>query len=287
MSIELAPRRRESHALYITLLLLLLNLTLLSVQVEDPSGVMLLKKWLLAAGAPFIDLSAGASHAIKEFWLNYVWLHGARAENAGLKQAVERLVLRVRSLEQLEEENRRLRSLLAFREGTHFETLGARVIGRAPDFLSRIAYLDRGSADGVRADCPVVTAEGIVGRVILAAPHTSQVQLITNADASVGVVIERTGSPGVLRGTGGPLLEVGYISSTDDVAVGDLVVTSGLDRIYPKGLAVGKVVASGKGKSVFRDIRVEPSVDLLRIEQTLILMRSEPAPAPERRELQD
>lgn len=287
MSIELAPRRRESHTFYVTLLLLLLNLTLLSLQVEDPSGVMLLKKWVLAASAPFIDLSAGASHALKEFWLNYVWLHGARAENARLRQAVEQLALRVRSLEQLEQENRQLRSLLAFREVTRFEVLGARVIGRAPDFLSRIAYLDRGAADGVHADCPVVTAEGVVGRVILAAAHTSQVQLITNADASVGVMIERTGSPGVLRGTGGPLLEVGYISSTEEVAVGDRVVTSGLDRIYPKGLAVGKVVASGKGKSVFRDIRVEPSADLLRIEQTLILMRVEATPAAGQRAIKD
>jgi rod shape-determining protein MreC len=272
VSIELAPKKRESHGIFLLILLLLLHLTLLSLQVEDPSGGILLKKWVLVAGAPFINFSAAVSHGLRNVWENYIWLRGARAENAQLQQTVRQLSLHVIALEQMRQENLRLKTLLSFGETSQFRSIGARVVGRAPDFLSQVVYLDRGSADHVQLDCPVVTGDGIVGRVVLVAAGNSQVQLITNADASVGVLIQRTGYPGVLRGTGGHLLEVGYIGSTEDVQVDDLIVTSGLDRIYPKGLPVGKVVESTKGKTVFRNIRVQPSVDLLRINEALILL---------------
>lgn len=272
MSVELAPKGRESQGIYVLIFLLLLHLILLSLQIEDPTGAILVKKWVLFAGAPFISLFAGVTRGVGEVWINYVWLHGAREENARLHQAVGRLLLEARSLEQARQENERLRRLLAFKENASLQSIGARVVARAPDFLSRVVYLDRGEADGVRADCAVVTDSGIVGRVILASTHSSQVQLITNADASVGVVIERTGVPGVLRGSGGHMLEIGYIGGTEDVAVGDLVLTSGLDRIYPKGLPVGRVIESARGKTVFREIRVEPAADLLRIDEVLILL---------------
>lgn len=272
MSIELAPKHRESHGIYVLIFLLLLNLTLLSLQIEDPAGTYLLKRWVLVAGAPFINISAAVSRGMQDAWRNYVWLHGARQENERLRLAVDQLTLQVDRLEQLQQENDRLRLLLGFKEAQPYHLIGARVVGRAPDFLSRVAYLNRGSADGVHVDAPVLTGEGVVGRIVLVAGHNAQVQLITNADASLGILLERTGSPGVLRGTGGRLLEVGYISSTEDVAVGDAVVTSGLDRVYPKGLFVGKVVESAKGKTVYREIRVEPSADLLRISNVLVLL---------------
>jgi rod shape-determining protein MreC len=287
VSIELAPKRRESHGIYVTIFLLFLNLTLLSVQVEDPSGTTIFKRWVLGASAPFINLSAGLSRGLREVWTNYIWLHGARAENAQLQRQVEQLSLQVRTLRQFQGENDRLRSLLSFKEGTQFKSLGARIVGRTPDFLSRIVYLDRGSADGVRVDCPVVRAEGIVGRVVLVTSHNSQVQLITNADASAGVMIERTGTPGVVRGLGGHLLDVAYISSTEEVAVGDLVVTSGKDGIYPKGLPVGIVLESTKGKTVFRNIRIEPLVDLLRIDEALILLSPTGSPGGEAQSVPD
>jgi rod shape-determining protein MreC len=281
VSIELAPKRRESHGIYVTIFLLFLNLTLLSLQVEDPSGAIMLKRWVLGASAPFINLSAGVSRGLRGAWTNYIWLHRAREENVQLQREVEQLSLQVRTLQQLRGENDRLKSLLSFKEGTQFKSLGARIVGRAPDFLSRIVYLDRGSADGVRVDCPVVRAEGIVGRVVLVTRHNSQVQLITNADASVGVMIERTGTPGVARGSGGHILDVDYISGTEEVAVGDLVVTSGKDGIYPSGLPVGTVVESIKGKTVFRNIHIEPLVDLLRLDEALILLSMAGSPGGE------
>jgi rod shape-determining protein MreC len=184
---------------------------------------------------------------------------------------VRQLELLNSNLVQAQQENERLHRLLNFSASVPFKTMGARVIGRAPNFLSNIIYLDRGSVDGVQANQAVVSESGVIGRTILVALKSCQVQLLSNGDASVGVIIERTRVPGVLRGSENPVLELKYVSNTDDVEVGDVLITSGLDGIYPKGLPVGKVVDSQKGKTGFRDLRVAPSADLIRIEEVLIL----------------
>ncbi len=293
MSIELAPKVREAHAVYLLVFLLVLHLTLLSLQVEDPGGMTVLRKWMLAASAPVINLSAAASRSASDVWLNYVWLRGAREENMRLRQSVQELSLQTSSLEQLRLENLRLRRLLHFSEPTPLRSIGARVVGRVPDYLSKTMYLNRGSADGIHVDSAVVNADGVVGRVALVTAQSCQVQLITNADASVGVFVERTGFPGVLKGQGSPHLVLDYISGTEDVAVGDMVLTSGLDRIYPRGLPVGRVTESAKGHTVFRDISVEPAADLLQISEVLILLgrqaTADPGPpmSPDERSLRD
>jgi rod shape-determining protein MreC len=227
------------------------------------------------------EVVVGLSHA----WQRYAWLSGARQENERLHETLEQFALRDRALEQVRRENSRLRHLLSFETAHNFKTIGARVVARTPAFLSNVLYIDRGSSDGVKQDSPVVSGNGIIGRVVLATSHDAQVQLLTNVDASVGVMIESTRSPGVAKGNGQPLLELDYIANTEVVNVGDLVVTSGLDRIFPKGLPVGKVVESHKGKTVFRAIVVQPAADLVRIEEVLVIVghdgASEMTAAPE------
>jgi rod shape-determining protein MreC len=271
VSIEFAPKSKESRILFVLISLLIMHLVLISLQVEDSGGTILLKRWALTVEAPFLNLFSSISSGAREFWTDYVWLHGAREENRQLKEAIQQLKLRDAVLLEARQENARLRALLDFKEGFSGDILGARVVGRTPAYLSNIMLIDRGARDGVQVNMPVVTGEGILGRVILVAANNSQVQLISNADASVGVVVERTRSPGVLRGTGDRLLDLLYISNSDPVEEGDMILTSGLDGIFPKGMPVGKVVESQKGKLVTREIQVEPIADLLRIEEVLIL----------------
>ncbi len=104
--------------------------------------------------------------------------------------------------------------------------------------------------------------------------HQSQVQLITNPDASVGAMLERSRTPGVLRGSGDLVLDLNYIGNTEQVAPGDVVLSSGLDGIFPKGLMIGRVVESNKGKGVFRSIKVEPVMDLIHLEEVSVLLRA-------------
>ncbi len=271
MSIEFAPKMKEGRLIYVLIPLLLLHIVLISVQIEDPAGTILLKKAVFLASSPFFNLSAGISRGTQYLWKNYVWLRSARQENVQLKEAVQQLSLRERALAQAQEENARLRRLLALAPALPVQGIAAHVVGRAPNYLANLLIVDRGSSSGIRVDSPVLAGDGIVGRVILTSLHNSQVQLITNPDASIGVMVDKTRSPGVLKGSGDPILSLTYIGNTEQVEPGDVIVSSGLDGIYPKGLPVGRVVESYKGKSVFRVIQVAPNADLLRIEEVLIL----------------
>lgn len=271
MSVELTPKVREGRVVFVLIPLLLLNLTLLSLQIEESRGTTLLKKWILVASTPFFDLSSTTSRVVQGAWRNFIWLRGARQENEQLKATVRDLSLRERALAEAQLENLRLRRLLNLRDTYSLQGVGAHVVGRVPAYLSNVAYVDRGIESGLRADQPVLADVGIVGRVVLVSWNHSQVQLVTNPDASVGAMVERTRSPGVLRGAGNSLLELQYIGNTEQINVGDLVVTSGLDGVYPKGLPVGRVVDSRKGKSVFRSIQVEPFADMIRLEDVLIV----------------
>lgn len=270
MSIDLAPRPKEGRSLYVLIPLLILNLTLLSIQIEDPRGTLLFKNWVLAAEEPFIRVSSGIFNGARYIWTHYFWLRGARLENEELQARVRDLTREVGGLQQDREENSRLRRLLGMSETVPLQSIGAHVVGRTPDYMANTVYIDRGWESGISLDNPVLSGSGIAGRVVLVSRSHSQVQLITNADASTGVMVERSRAPGVLKGAGGPLLTLDYISNTEQVDVGDLVVSSGLDGIYPKGLPVGKVILAQKGKSGFRSIQVESSSDLVRLEEVVI-----------------
>jgi rod shape-determining protein MreC len=257
--------------------LLVFQLVLLSLQIEDPSGALLFKTWVFAAQAPVITVTSSITGGIIHVWRNYIWTVGARAENERLKRTVHQLSLLNGAYEQIRQENIRLRRLVSLSESMPFRTIGARVVARTPSFLSNVIYINRGSEDGMRVDAPVLSGDGIIGRTVLVAGHQSQIQLITNPDASVGAILERTRTPGVLSGTGNPLLDLNYVSNTEQIEIGDMVLSSGLDQIFPKGLAIGKVVESSKGKGVFRSVKVKPIMDLIHIEEVSVLL-SEPKP---------
>jgi rod shape-determining protein MreC len=272
VSSELTASANKERSVLVLVPLLVLHLALLSIQIESSSGTLLFKTWTLAVQAPLLSLSSNITGGIGRVWRNYIWTVGARAENEQLLQTVHKLLLINNSYAQSQKENERLRQLLSLNDRLEFRSVGARVVARTPGFLSNLVYIDRGSAEGVYTDAAVLSGDGIIGRVILVTKHQSQVQLISNPDASIGALLEQTRTPGVLRGSGDALLEMTYVGNAEPVKVGDIVVSSGLEGIYPKGLPIGKVVDSRKGKGVFRFIKVEPRVDLIRVEEVSVLL---------------
>jgi rod shape-determining protein MreC len=276
VSSELPLKASKERAVLVTVPLLILQLVLLSLQIEGPSGTLLFKTWTLTAQAPVVAVASYVTHGIRNIWTGYVWLVGARAENERLRETVRRLTFANSSFEQAKQENARLQRLLAMDDSTAYNSVGARVVGRTPSFLSNVIYINRGSSDGIHIDAPVVSGDGIIGRVVLVTGHQSQVQLITNPDASIGVMLERTRTPGVLRGTGDLVLELNYIGNSEQVENGEVVISSGLDGIYPNGLSIGKVVEAQKGKGVFRSIKVQPFMDFMRIEGVSVLTEPKP-----------
>ena len=215
-------------------------------------------------------------------WHNYFFLRGVRAENRQLKEQIEQMRLEQVRLNEDAAQAHRLQALLAFKEQYVAKTVPAQVIGSSASDLSRSVYIDKGSNQGIVADMPVITAGGIVGKVLRVYPSTSLVLMINDQTSGVGVLLEKSRLQGVLHGTADGELVVERVMSDEQVAPGDTVLSSGGDQIFPKGLAVGTVNEVSPGKEMFLKIKVRPAADLSRLEEVLVVTeKQELAPMAE------
>jgi rod shape-determining protein MreC len=151
----------------------------------------------------------------------------------------------------------------------------ARVIGSSADANSAVIYLDQGQREGIRKNMGVITPEGVVGKVIESFRDTSQVLLLTDRDSGVGAMIADSRIHGPVGGMGEPLLDMKYVGADDDVKIGDRVVTSGMDRIFPKDLPIG-TISQVKAGTTFKQLRVRPSASLEKLEEVIILLTTDP-----------
>lgn len=266
----------KPRPIIVLLPLLVGQLALLSVQVKDREGSTLLRRSVLEVLSPFLVASHTGGEFVGRFWSEYVNLREVRNENEELRSQLAHLTLQSQQNTSLVLQARRLQATLDLRNRLPAKTRTANVIGRSPSFLSFTLLLDRGASDGVKKDNPVITMEGIVGRVLNVLPQTCEIQVVLDTDAAAGALLARTRIQGVLNGRGAPFLKLNYLLNQEDVQVGDLVVTSGLDGIYPKDLPLGQVVRVARGESVFKDIDVLPLVNFNRLEEVIILLETAP-----------
>ena len=156
----------------------------------------------------------------------------------------------------------------------HWVHTGDAKAAPTPDF--RTITIDKGTRDGLRQDMAVIAPLGVVGRLIVPAVRSAKVQLLVDRNAAAGALIERSRAQGVVLGSGEERLRMNYVSEVADVVVGDVVVTSGIDGIYPKGFVIGKVDAVEKSGSTFKRISVRPAVDFLSLEEVLVITTPPP-----------
>jgi rod shape-determining protein MreC len=246
---------------------------LLAVQIKSERQVRLIRVWAVELISPLQRLGSWTVQGAEHSWGGYIGLRSAQKENDEMRSELDRLKVRNAELESRALEADRLAALLNFRTA-HTETpmLAAQVIGGSPDSGSLVVNIDRGSRDGLRRDMGVITPDGVVGKILAVYPDISQVLLLGDKESGVGALLADTRTQGPVKGTGEPLLSLDYISSDEKVAVGESVLTSGQDRIFPKDLPVGKVVDfSSDPKSPFLKIRVKPAAHLDRLEEVLVL----------------
>lgn len=248
----------------------------LAVQVRrttDSESSRLIRIWAVGAVAPFEKVLVWVQTSTGNVWHNYFYLRGVRAENRDLKQQIERMRLEQVRMTQDADQARRLQSLLAFKEQFVSQTMAAQVIGSSGSEQSRSVYIDKGEKDGIQPDMAVITANGIVGKILRTFGSTSLVLLINDQTSGVGAILEKSRLQGILRGTatGGVALE--KVMSDETVAAGEPVVTSGGDRIFPKGLPIGTVMSASPGSDLFLNIRVKPATDLNRLEEVLVVTK--------------
>lgn len=257
--------------------LLCLNIALISIQVRGRSGEFLIKEWVLGGTAPVVGGLHWSLGSIQRLWRNYVDLRRVRSENLQLKERIETLRLQLARSAESAQAGRRLQSLFGLHESLSVRAAAAEIIAKNPFLWSNTIVINKGRSDGLRRDLPVVVPEGVVGRIITTSDHHAVVQLITNSGAAAGAMLEDERVQGVASGTGEEHLWLNYIANRERVQEGDLVVTSGMDNLYHKGLPIGKVVQVQKTEQVFQKIKVKPLANFERMEEVLVLF---PEPSP-------
>lgn len=259
------------------LLILLVGLALLAVRItagqENPSAV----------GTGLLDVNGKLQEPLMQVgrsfkkWISFpVSLVHAVRRNRELEERVAELEGELRRAEELRLENERLKHLLKFMEDNSdsYQTLAARVVARDPGNWFGTVVINRGERDGVREKMPVVAPEGLVGRVLTVSSTTSEVLLITDPRSSVGSMLQSIREPGIVEGvvSGSSTLRMVTISKNADVRPGQVVITSGVGSIFPKGIPIGTVVkVKHESSGLFKEASVRPYVDLDRLEEVLVI----------------
>jgi rod shape-determining protein MreC len=267
---------------YLFLAVMLGHVILISAQVNSPRGVPVLQEATFGLFAEVQRAATGIVSAFRSLWTGYVGLHQVETENEALRRELAEVRVQLQEQRALAARSRGLVALLELKDRSHLQTVAAEVIasGATPDF--RTLTIDKGSTSGLMTDMAVIAPAGVVGRVVMPSARAAKVQLLIDRNAAAGAVIERTRAQGVIVGTGDDLLRLEYVSEVAAVAVGDVVATSGIDGIFPKGFVVGTVESVERSGTVYKQILVRPGVDFSSVEEVLVVLT--PAPAREAEE---
>ena len=266
------PSRHKSLVLLAGVIVL--QVLMLAVQIKRDSEGRLIRVWTVGAVSPFERAGSSGFGWFRDTWRHYFALQNTTRENEQIRHENDALKLQISQLQGKAAEADRLAVLLNFRQShAGVPMIAARVIGTGTASLT--IQLDRGERDGIRKDMGVITPDGVVGKVVESYPNASQVLLLTDKESGVGAMLadSRTQSP--VGGQGEPLLVMKYVPNDDTVNLGERVITSGMDRIFPRDLPVG-TVAEIKSGNPFKQIRIKPAANLERLEEVLVLLSLRP-----------
>jgi rod shape-determining protein MreC len=248
----------------------------LAVQVRRPAAegeTRLIRVWATALVTPFEKAVVHTQKGVHDKWDGYIYLRHVDQENQQLRAEIDRMKLEQARLTEDASMARRIQTLLAFKEQYVDNTVAAQVIGTSGSEQSRVLYIDKGASDGIKTDMAVITPTGIVGKIVQVFPGSSQVLPINDQLSGVGAALKALRLQGILKGAANGTTTLQYIMSDEPVKPGEEVVTSGGDRIFPKGLPIGTVVSVEPGKDLFLTIRVNPSARLDRLEEVLVVTK--------------
>jgi rod shape-determining protein MreC len=261
---------------YLFLAVMLGHVILISAQVTSRSGVPVLEAVTFGLVAEAQRAVSTGVAKVRRTWDRYVWLRGVEAENASLRRQLEAVQVQYQERRALADRASALEGLLALRDRSNLQTAAAVIIAASasPDF--RTLTIDKGTSHGLKRDMAVIASDGVIGRIVAASPGAAKVQLLIDRNAAAGAIIERSRAQGVALGGGDSRLRLDYVSEASDVVVGDLVVTSGIDGIYPKGFTIGSVDAVEKSGPAYKRITIKPAVNFSSLETVLVVLTQTP-----------
>jgi rod shape-determining protein MreC len=268
------PSRHKSLVLLTGVIIL--QVLMLAVQIKRESEGRLIRVWTVGAVSPFERAGSSSFGWFRDAWRKYFALQNTTKVNEQIRRENDALKLQISQLQGKAAEADRLAALLNFRQShANVPMIGARVIGTGAGTASLMIQLDRGERDGIRKNMGVITPDGVVGKVVESYPNASQVLLLTDKESGVGAMLADSRIQSPVGGQGEPLLVMKYVPNDDEVNTGERVVTSGMDRIFPRDLPVG-TVAEIKPGNPFKQIRVKPAANLERLEEVLVLLSLHP-----------
>ena len=263
---------RRYSVLFTTGSLLALSLALLVTNSRasrriDPLGVVFLE-----IITPIGHLLNTVSRTLTDTWSTYVDLVGVRQEREWLRRRVRELESQVERASTIESQNARLQALLDLREGMPGQSVAARITGVDASGLFHTATVNKVERDGVQKGMAVVSPAGVVGRVVSTSPNAARVLLLEDPSSGVDVLVQRSRARGIVEGSLSRGCQLKYVKHREDIRVGDLVATSGLDGIFPRGVAVGTITRLSREEGgLFQTAEVEPAVDFNKLEEVMVV----------------
>ena len=248
-------------------------LILLSYSLKYDSDASFVKKLVLEAAAPVQKILNASIESVGKAWKRYIHLVSLEEDNRILKNRIAELQTESILYKEGYLEAQRLQKLLSLQNDYQHSIVAARVIGREQAALSKTIWVSKGSADGLKSGMPVIVPSGLIGRLTDVSWHSSQVLLLIDENSNVDALIQRTRVQGIVRGAGSRGCVVRYVSKIQDVKEGDVIMTSGMSNIFPKGLLIGKVSrVDPMDVGLFLKIQIAPLVDFTALEEVLVLV---------------
>ncbi len=234
-------------------------------------GAAIVERTISSVFTPLQTAMLGIYNVGSDAWGGYIFLVGLKKENEAQKEKMFALIEENSRIKEIENENQRLRKILAFKEDKAFDAVGAKILAFNLSGWTKTIKLNKGTKDGIVEDMPVISPTGVIGRIIDTTAGSSTALLITDARSNIDVIVQRTRVRGVAEGNGKNGLILKYIRDLDDVSTGDRVVTAGISGIFPAGLVVGEITQTEKsGDNFFKKIVIKPNAALKKLEEVLI-----------------
>ena len=225
--------------------------------------------------SPFQKMVTGSIRFVRDIWNHYFFLASTARENEQLRKALKQSIEDNFKCSETELSNQRLRKFINFQKTKTGQVIAAEVIGKDPSPWFHAVIIDKGEDDGIIQGLPVVNSEGIIGQVMAATSSYAKVLLMTDRNSAVDSLVQRSRARGITKGTSGDQCLLQYVLRKNDVRVGDTVISSGLDSVYPKGLRIGHVSRIiRRNAGIFQDVEVTPYVDFEKLEEVLVVLNS-------------
>lgn len=247
-------------------------LVMISYNLKYGSADSFLEKIVLETASPVQKVLSGSIKGVRDAWMRYLFLVGLQEENKNLKKKINELNAVIVSYQESYQEAQRLKKLQYIADNSNYRFITARVIGREQAAISRTVMINKGSADGLKNGMPVIASPGLIGRLVDVSWHVSRVLLFIDENSNVDAIVQRNRTQGIISGAGSRGMILKYVSKTQDVQVGDIVVSSGMGGVFPKGWLIGQVIrVDRQDGGLFLKIYVAPFTDFSKLEEVMIL----------------